>query len=357
MNRRKFISSAAAGLGATCLAPKAIADLLVLDTPHRAQATDTVVLGKTGIRTSRLAMGTGTIGSGGSSNQTRAGSLTRLLRTGYDRGLTLFDTADSYGSHPDVAEAVSKLPRDRVVIMTKCDDRDPKQAKADIDRYRRELKTDYIDILLIHCVTEGDWTTRFRGVMDVFSEAKQKGIIRAHGVSCHSIEALRAAAASPWVDVDLVRLNPVGAHMDANPQTVIDCHQGNARSREGNYRDEDSGSGRHAQTSGSSDPVRPRHWSAGCFHHRRRKRQGTIRPDQPNRRSLTSGAPVSILRFEIALAILLVQQIPDRLTPLGVRLSFGFAFLSAQVLPLLTWLFLRNAALRTPVREPWLTRL
>jgi 1-deoxyxylulose-5-phosphate synthase len=221
MNRRKFISNAAAGLGATCLAPRAIADLLVLDAPHRAEATDTVVLGKTGIRTSRLAMGTGTIGSGGSSNQTRAGSLTRLLRTGYDRGLTLFDTADSYGSHPEVGEAISKLPRDKVVIMTKCDDRDPQQAKADIDRYRRELKTDYIDILLIHCVTEGDWTSRYRGVMDVFSEAKQKGTIRAHGVSCHSIDALRAAAASPWVDVDLVRLNPVGAHMDADPQTVI----------------------------------------------------------------------------------------------------------------------------------------
>lgn len=221
MNRRKFLSTAAAGLGASCLAPRAIADLLVLDTPHRAEATDTVVLGKTGIRTSRLAMGTGTVGFGGSSNQTRTGGLTRLLRTGYDRGLTFFDTADSYGSHPEVAEAISKLPRDKVVIMTKCDDRDPKQAKADIDRYRRELKTDYIDILLVHCVTEGDWTTRYRGVMDVFSEAKQKGIIKAHGVSCHSIEALRAAAASPWVDVDLVRLNPVGAHMDADPQTVI----------------------------------------------------------------------------------------------------------------------------------------
>ena len=221
MNRRKFISTAAAGLGASCLAPRAIADLLVLDTPHRAEATDTVVLGKTGIRTSRLAMGTGTVGFGGSSNQTRTGGLTRLLRTGYDRGLTFFDTADSYGSHPEVAEAISKLPRDKVVIMTKCDDRDPKQAKADIDRYRRELKTDYIDILLVHCVTEGDWTTRYRGVMDIFSEAKQKGIIKAHGVSCHSIEALRAAAASPWVDVDLVRLNPVGAHMDADPQTVI----------------------------------------------------------------------------------------------------------------------------------------
>jgi len=221
MNRRKFISSAAASVGASCLAPRAIADLLVLDTPHRTQATDTVVLGKTGIRTSRLAMGTGTVGFGGSSNQTRTGGLTRLLRTGYDRGLTFFDTADSYGSHPEVAEAISKLPRDKVVLMTKCDIREPKEAKAAIDRYRRELKTDYIDILLIHCVTEGDWTTRYRGVMDVFSEAKQKGVIRAHGVSCHSIEALLAAAASPWVDVDLVRLNPVGAHMDADPQTVI----------------------------------------------------------------------------------------------------------------------------------------
>lgn len=220
MNRRKFISNAAAGVGAACLAPRAFAGLLDA-APHRVEATDTVVLGHTGIRTSRLAMGTGTIGFAGSSNQTRAGGLTRLLRTGYDRGLTFFDTADGYGSHPEVAEAVSHLPREKVVIMTKCDSRDPKAAKADLDRYRRELKTDYIDILLVHCVTEGDWTTRYRGVMDVFSEAKQKGVIRTHGVSCHSIEALRAAAASPWVEVDLVRLNPVGAHMDADPQTVI----------------------------------------------------------------------------------------------------------------------------------------
>jgi aryl-alcohol dehydrogenase-like predicted oxidoreductase len=215
MNRRKFLSNAAAGIGAACLAP------LLDAAPQRVEATDTVVLGKTGIRTSRLAMGTGTIGFGGSSNQTRTGGLTRLLRTGYDRGLTFFDTADGYGSHPEVAEAVSQLPREKVVIMTKCDSRDPNEAKADLDRYRRELKTDYIDILLVHCVTEGDWTTRYQGVMDVFSEAKQKGIIRTHGVSCHSIEALRAAAASPWVEVDLVRLNPVGAHMDADPQTVI----------------------------------------------------------------------------------------------------------------------------------------
>src|SRR6202012_1988852 len=94
-------------------------------------------------------------------------------------------------------------------------------AKADLDRFRKELGTEYIDIVLMHCLTEGDWTERYRGVMDVLSEAKQKGIIRAHGCSCHTIDALRAAAASPWVDVDLVRLNPIGSHMDADPPTVI----------------------------------------------------------------------------------------------------------------------------------------
>ena len=223
MNRREFLTGAAAGLSAAYLKPAALG-ATALDIPALTQkykATDTVVLGKTGIRTSRLAMGTGTIGSGGSSNQTRTNALPRLLLNGYDNGLLFFDTADSYGSHPDVAEALKHVSRDKVTVMTKCDSRDPKQARADLDRYRRELKTDYIDICLMHCLTEDDWTDRYRGVMDVFSEAKEKGIIRSHGVSCHSIGALRAAAKSPWVEIDLVRLNPVGAFMDAEPATVI----------------------------------------------------------------------------------------------------------------------------------------
>jgi predicted aldo/keto reductase-like oxidoreductase len=80
---------------------------------------------------------------------------------------------------------------------------------------------DYLDVCLMHCVTEADWTERFRGAMDVLSEAKEKGIIRAHGCSCHSIEALRAAAKSPWVEIDLARINPIGSHMDADPGTVV----------------------------------------------------------------------------------------------------------------------------------------
>ncbi|TCK74034.1 aldo/keto reductase [Acidipila rosea] len=225
MNRRKFLTGTALGAGAALLGPHSFGS--VLDAPlavptQTFKATDMVTLGKTGIRTSRLAMGTGTIGGGGASNQTRTNKLPQLLLTGYDRGLRFFDTADSYGSHPDVAEALKHIPREKVVVMTKCDSRDPAQAKADLERFRKELGTEYIDICLMHCLTEDDWTSRYQGVMDVFSEAKAKGHIRAHGVSCHTLGALRAAAKSPWVEVDLVRLNPVGAHMDAHPDTVIE---------------------------------------------------------------------------------------------------------------------------------------
>jgi 1-deoxyxylulose-5-phosphate synthase len=187
-------------------------------------ASDTVTLGKTGITTSRLAMGTGTVGTGHHSHQTALGidGLSRLLLNGYhENGLRLFDAADSYGSHPHVAAALKQLDRSRVTVLTKSWARDPNEMWADIERFRRELGVEQIDIFLMHCLTEADWTTRYRGVMDVLEEAKQKKIIRAHGCSCHSIEALRAAAKSPWVDVDLARINPVGAMMDADPDTVV----------------------------------------------------------------------------------------------------------------------------------------
>jgi predicted aldo/keto reductase-like oxidoreductase len=106
-------------------------------------------------------------------------------------------------------------------VLTKTWARDAKSARADLDRFRKELGTDYLDVCLMHCLTESDWTERYRGVMDVLSEPRQKGVIRAHGCSCHSIEALRAAAKSPWVEVDLVRINPIGSHMDADPGTVV----------------------------------------------------------------------------------------------------------------------------------------
>ncbi|HEY0758805.1 MAG TPA: aldo/keto reductase [Acidisarcina sp.] len=224
MQRRDFLRGSVAGLGAALLTGKAARalELQPLDKKHAAH--DEVVLGKTGIRTSRLAMGTGTQGGGHRSNQTRLGdaAFTSLLMNGYhDNGLRFFDAADSYGSHAYVAEVIKQIPRDKVTVMTKTDTRDAAGVRADLERFRRELGTDYIDIVLVHCVTEADWTTRYRGVMDVLSEAKEKGIIRAHGVSCHSFQALKAAAASPWVEVDLVRLNPIQSNMDAPPEQVI----------------------------------------------------------------------------------------------------------------------------------------
>ncbi len=225
MKRRDFIHRTACAAGAISLHASSFARraFALAPLPRKFSASDTVTLGKTGIQTSRLAMGTGTAGSGHHSHQTALGvkGLSDLLLNGYDHGLRFFDSADSYGSHPHVAEALKHVPRDKVTVLTKTWARDPAAARADLDRFRRELGTDHIDVCLMHCLTEGDWTERYKGVMDVLSEAKEKGIIRAHGCSCHSIEALRAATKSLWVEVHLVRINPVGAYMDAAPDTVV----------------------------------------------------------------------------------------------------------------------------------------
>lgn len=224
MHRREFLVRSASGLGAAWLTPKIALKALAEQNPlKKFAASDMVTLGSTGIKTSRLAMGTGTVGYGHHSNQTALGlkGLSGLLLNGYDQGLRFFDAADAYGSHPHVAEALKHVPRDKVTVLTKTWARDPATARADLERFRRELGIEYLDVCLMHCLTEGDWTERFRGVMDVLSEAKQKGIIRAHGCSCHSIEALRAAAKSPWVEIDLARINPIGSHMDADPATVV----------------------------------------------------------------------------------------------------------------------------------------
>lgn len=240
MKRREFLRHAAGGIGAAAVMGSAglaakrgllgsmgltrearLAALPAL--PRKFAANETVTIGKTGIQTSLLAMGTGTVGSGHHSHQTALGvqGLSEMLLNGYEHGLRFFDAADSYGSHPHVAEALKHVPRDKVTVLTKTWARDAATARADIERFRSELGTDYIDICLMHCLTEADWTERYRGVMDVFEEARQKGTIRAHGCSCHSIEALRTATKSPWVQVHLVRINPVGSFMDSDPQTVV----------------------------------------------------------------------------------------------------------------------------------------
>src|SRR5690349_8142055 len=157
MKRREFLISASWGLAAAWAGAKELSTALAEPSlPRKFSATDTVVLGKTGIRTSRLAMGTGTIGFGHHSNQSALGvqGLSRLLLNGYDRGLRFFDTADAYGTHPHVAEALKHVPRDNVTVLTKSWSREPAAIRADLDRFRRELGTDHIDIFLMHCLSD-----------------------------------------------------------------------------------------------------------------------------------------------------------------------------------------------------------
>lgn len=214
MKRRNFLKSGAA-----------VAGTLLFDAfPYHAfagtvkkHASDTVILGNTGIKVSRLAMGTGTSGYGGSSNQSRKlglQGLANLLRTGYDNGIYFWESADQYGTHPHLKEALKAVDRDKVVLLTKTHAQTEEQMKADLDRYRKEIGTDTIDIVLLHALTDPQWNQNRRGAMDYLERARQDGIIKAHGVSCHSIGALKTAADEPWVQVDLARMNPAGLVMD-----------------------------------------------------------------------------------------------------------------------------------------------
>jgi 1-deoxyxylulose-5-phosphate synthase len=191
--------------------------------PSNKTATDKVVLGNTGIEVSRLAMGSGTHGSGGSSDQTRLGvaGFAGVLTHGYDQGIRFFETADQYGAHPHVAEAIRQVGRQNVVVLTKTTAQSASAAQADLDRFRRELGIDMIDIVLLHNKQSGTWATECAGAMETLSRAKESGVIRAHGVSCHTLAALQLAAQTPWVDIDLARINPDGILMDSDPATVI----------------------------------------------------------------------------------------------------------------------------------------
>jgi len=187
-------------------------------------ATDRIALGPKRVTLSRLAMGTGTRGVNGASDQTRAlgvQGLADLLRAAYEQGLNFWDSADQYGSHPHLKEALKSVPREKVVILSKTRAAMAEQMRADLDRYRRELGTDYIDILLIHGRTDGNWPEENKGTMEAISEAAAKGIVRTHGISSHSLDALRAAARTPWAEVVLARINVAGMIMDAEPGTVV----------------------------------------------------------------------------------------------------------------------------------------
>jgi aryl-alcohol dehydrogenase-like predicted oxidoreductase len=221
MDRRNFLRTAAAAAGVISL--DAFPDSLLAGTKPK-HASDRIKLGPKGVEVTRLAMGTGTNGGGGSSNQTKklgVRGLADLFKAAYDQGVTFWDAADQYGTHPHLREALKSVPREKVAILTKTHANTEAEMKADLDRFRRELGTDYIDILLLHCMMDDDWPRRKRGAMTVIAEAQEKGIVRTKGVSCHTLGALRAAAREPWVEVDLARINPAQVAMDADVATVV----------------------------------------------------------------------------------------------------------------------------------------
>jgi predicted aldo/keto reductase-like oxidoreductase len=184
-----------------------------------------VALGSTGLTVPLMAMGSGTSGWNNSSNQTRMGmeQFVRLAKNAYDRGMKFYEMAESYGSHPFFAEAMKGLPREELTLLTKIAKTDgisAKDTRTKIDSYRRELGTDYIDIILMHCMTSGGWANIRQGAMEGLTRAKEDGIIKAVGISAHNLEALQEAVESPWVDVILARINPFQSHMDGTPEVI-----------------------------------------------------------------------------------------------------------------------------------------
>jgi predicted aldo/keto reductase-like oxidoreductase len=221
MDRRKFIRTGVAG----------VASLTVIGSGLSCETSsgivDKVRLGKSGLRVSRIAMGTGTVGYNKASNQTRLGmeKFVNLAHHAYEKGIRFYDMADGYGSQPFVGEAIKTLPRDKITLMTKIwtqpdGSENVSNVREIIDRCRKEAGVEYFDILLMHCIMQGNWHETRKHYMDAFSKAKEEGITKAIGISCHNIDALVEAAVNPWVDVVLARINPFGTHLDAAPVVV-----------------------------------------------------------------------------------------------------------------------------------------
>ncbi len=213
LSRRQFFERSAAAAGGLLLASHATWARAAV----KRTAVDQVALGKTGLKLSRLGFGTGS-NSGHVQHDLGQETFNRLIRYAYDQGITYFDCAQSYQTFEWMGAAIKGLPREKLFIQSKIPGK-PEKVLETIDRHRKVFDTDYVDSLLIHCMVKDGWTDDYKRIMDAFDEAKGKQWIRAKGVSCHSLPALRAATASPWTEVHLVRVNPQGKHIDGPEQT------------------------------------------------------------------------------------------------------------------------------------------
>lgn len=227
MKRREFLVRSIAGMGGVLLGSR-------LDLAQEQQSAvfdpyGWVLLGKTKIKVTRVGLGTGMRGGNRQSNHTRMGKerFEALAKGCYERGVRLYDVADLYGTHPFLADALRKVPRKDYVIVSKIwwhrggiPESERPDADAVVQRFLKELNTDYIDVILLHCVSSPNWPDEVSDHMNVLAKLKKKGIIRAHGVSCHGLTALEAAVNEPWVDSVHARINAFGTKMDGPPEEV-----------------------------------------------------------------------------------------------------------------------------------------
>jgi len=211
LSRRKFIKISAG----TAVSVAGLPGILRAGAgkPKR-KATDIVTLGQSGMRVSRLGMGTGTH-SGKIQRDLGQEQFNSLIRYAFDRGITFFDTADSYKEiHEMLRAAIKDIDREKIQIQSKIFWNKYDDPMKEIDRFRKEVGTDYFDSFLIHCVMSGDWVDTQKYLMDLLDEAREKQIIKTRGVSIHGLEPLVATTTLNWGDVRLVRINHNGSNMD-----------------------------------------------------------------------------------------------------------------------------------------------
>jgi len=233
MHRRGFLGGIAAGLGGLvfrCDGQTIEPELKPFDPYEKVQ------LGKTELKMTRVGLGTGMNGFNHASNHTRMGqeAFTKLVQGCLERGMNWFDSADLYGSHTFLRQALATVPRDKYLLVSKIWYQQrglptPANERGDADkiveRFLEELGTDHIDLVLLHCLTDANWNSIHEKQMKLLDDLKKKGVIRAHGVSCHSLEAFKTAAEEPWVDSIHERINPYGASMDDTPENVVPVFQ------------------------------------------------------------------------------------------------------------------------------------
>jgi predicted aldo/keto reductase-like oxidoreductase len=227
-SRRDFLKTGVAASVFASAASSLGVQKATAQTSKRA-ATDWVTLGKSDVKVTRLAFGTGTF-SGRVQRELGQDQFNRLVRHAYDRGIRFFETAESYHGMPEMlAIALKGIPRDSYVLMTKYSTPGagaPPMEK--IDQFRKQLGTEYIDILLLHCLRPPTWQTDYAAIQDGMSRAKSRKIIRCHGASIHGLPALRTIPGNQWLDIAMIRMNHNGTRMDT-PSTQDQDVPGNVK--------------------------------------------------------------------------------------------------------------------------------